>query len=154
MNKAYKILAGVIAVEVVLQAMFIVFAVAGLFHWINDEGGSLDASVVKSWESDPPTWTGAIGHFLHSTNGQFLIPLLALALLILSFFAKVAGGTKWAAIVLGLVVIQVILGLTADSLPALGLLHGLNAFLLFAGAGYASRRVGSTAKIAEPVPAM
>lgn len=101
MNKAYKILAGVIAVEVVLQAMFIVFAVAGLFHWINDEGGSLDASVVKSWESDPPTWTGEIGHFLHSANGQFLIPLLALALLILSFFAKVAGGTKWAAIVLG-----------------------------------------------------
>ena len=34
-------------------------------------------------------------------NGQFLIPLLGLALLIVSFFAAVNGGVKWAAIIFG-----------------------------------------------------
>ena len=38
MIKAYRILATIIAVDVVIQAMAIVFAVAGLTIWVSDGG--------------------------------------------------------------------------------------------------------------------
>ena len=79
--------------EVVIQAMVMVFAIAGLFKWISD-GATLDQSVIDGWEDDPPTWTGSIGHFIHVMNGQFLIPLLGIALLIVSFFAAVNGASS------------------------------------------------------------
>ena len=70
-----------------------VFAIAGLFKWI-DDGATLDKSVIEAWEDDPPTWTGSIGHFIHVMNGTFLIPLLGIILLIVSFFAAVNGGRQ------------------------------------------------------------
>ena len=148
MRKAYRILARVIAIEVVLQAMFIVFAVAGLFKWI-DDGATLDKSVIESWNDDPPTWQGAIGHFLHVMNGQFLVPLIGLVLLIISFFAKVSGGTKFATIILVSIVIQVAAGLISGALPWLGLIHGLNAFILFMAAIQAAK---AAAEEPEPAP--
>lgn len=144
MRKTYRILANIIAIEVVIQAMMIVFAVAGLFKWI-DDGATLDAGVIKSWEDDPPTWQGAIGHFIHVMNGQFLIPLFGLALLIVAFFAKIDGGVKWAAIVFGSIVVQVMAGILAESAPLLGLIHGLNAFVLFSAAIMATRAAKSVA---------
>jgi uncharacterized sodium:solute symporter family permease YidK len=152
MRKTYRILATVIAIEVVLQAIFIVFAVAGLFHWIENEGGTLDKSVVDSWSDTPPTWTGSIGHFLHVMNGQFLIPILGLALLIVSFFAKVPMGSRIAAAVLVAIVIQVMLGLTSTDWPYAGALHGLNAFVVLGGA-VAARKAAAEAPAAEPVAA-
>ena len=144
MRKTYRILADIIAIEVVIQAMVMVFAIAGLFKWISD-GATLDQSVIDGWEDDPPTWTGSIGHFIHVMNGQFLIPLLGLALLIVSFFAAVNGGVKWAAIIFVSIVVQVAAGLTAEDWPYLGLVHGLNAFILFGSALAA-------AKAARPEP--
>ena len=41
MRNAYRILAIIIAVEVVIQAMAMVFAVAGLGIWV-DDGSTLD----------------------------------------------------------------------------------------------------------------
>ena len=70
-----------------------------------------------------------------------IIPLLALLLLVFSFFAKVPGGVKWAAIVLLLVVVQATLGIAGHSVPFLGALHGLNALLLFTAAIYTGLRV-------------
>jgi len=149
MRKAYRILADIIAIEVVIQAMMMVFAIAGLFKWI-DDGATLDSGVVKSWEEDPPTFTGAIGHFIHLMNGQFLIPVIGLALLIVAFFAKVAGGVKWAAIIFASIVVQVMAGLMAESAPWLGLVHGLNAFVLFSAAILAAR-AAKPADVREPV---
>ena len=57
---------------------------------------------------------------LHGMVGMMLIPLLALVLLIISFFAKIPGGVKWAAIVLGLVVLQVALGIFGHETPYVG----------------------------------
>jgi hypothetical protein len=139
MRKAYRILADIIAVGVAVQAMVMVFAIAGLFHWINDEGGSVDAAVVDSWEDDHPTFQGAIGVPIHELVGGMLIPLVALALLIIAFFAKVPGGVKWAAIILGSVVVQVMAGYSASDAPWIGLIHGLNAFVLFSAALMAAR---------------
>jgi hypothetical protein len=146
MRKTYRILADIIAIEVVIQAMMIVFAIAGLFHWIQDDGGSLDKSVMDGWEDDPPDWTGAFGHFVHVMNGQFLIPLLGLALLIVSFFAMVPRGTMLAGVVLGSIVVQVAAGMTAESSPYIGLVHGLFAFVLFGSALAAAK----AAKEPEP----
>ena len=145
MRKTYRILADIIAIEVVIQAMVIVFAVAGLFKWIND-GATLDKAVIDSWEDDPPTWTGSIGHFIHVMNGTFLIPLLGIALLIVSFFAAVNGGVKWALIILASIVVQVLAGTLAEDSPYLGLVHGLNAFILFGAALTAAK----AAKVQQP----
>src|SRR5215217_1714891 len=121
MRKTYRILADIIAIDVVIQAMAIVFSIAGLFKWI-DDGNTLDKSVIESWEDDPPDWTGSIGHFIHVMNGTFLIPLLGIALLIVSFFAAVNGGVKWAAIILVSIIVQVMAGMMAEDWPYLGLL--------------------------------
>lgn len=149
MQKAYKILAHTIAGLVTIQAAVMVFAVAGLFYWIEEDEGFLDKGVVESWDNDPPTWMGAIGVPIHGMSGMYLIPLLGLALLIISFFANVNGGTKWAGIVFGLIIVQVMLGIFAHGTPALGLLHGINAFLLFFAALSAGRAAKESA-VAEP----
>jgi hypothetical protein len=132
----YRILAYVVVVEVAVQASLIALAVAGLGHWI-DNGHMLDKSVMESNQTPFPE---VLGFILHSINGGMIIPGIALLLLILSFFAKVPGGAKWAAIVFLLVIVQVMLGYTLHDLPSLGALHGLNALLLFAAALHAGNR--------------
>lgn len=142
MRRAYHVLAYVIAVEVVVQAMMIATAVAGLDHWIQD-----GAVVNKHVMDKHPSFTGSFGFPVHSINGEMLIPLLALALLVVSFFAKVAGGTRWALYVLGLIVVQVGLGVSQGHVPYLGLLHGANAFALLVVALLAARRASGTGTV-------
>ena len=148
MRKAYRILADIIAIDVVIQAMAMVFAIAGVFKWV-DDGNTLSQSVIDGWEDEPPTFVGAIGHFVHVMNGTFLIPLLGLLLLIVSFFAKVAGGVKWAAIVFVSIIVQVMAGMMSSDSPYLGLVHGLNAFILFSAAIIAAR-AAKPAEVREP----
>ena len=136
MKSVYKVLAYLVAIEVVVQAMAMVFAVAGLGKWV-DDGGVLDKAAM---ENDSLSFTGSVGFAIHGVNGMLIIPLLALLLLIASFFAKVPGGVKWAALVLLLVVLQATLGLVGHAVPAVGALHGLNALLLFSTAIYTARR--------------
>jgi hypothetical protein len=137
MRSVYKVLAYVVAAEVVIQAMAMVYAVAGQGRWIM-EGGVLDKAVIESREFVFPE---VLGYAIHGINGTMVIPLLALLLLVFSFFAKVPGGVKWAAIVLLLVVVQTTLGIAGHSVPFLGALHGLNALLLFTAAIYTGLRV-------------
>lgn len=148
MRKTYRILADAIAVLVVVQAAMIVFSLAGLFAWI-DDGNTLDKAVIEGWEDEPPTFTGAIGHFIHVMSGTFLIPLIGLLLLIVSFFAKVAGGVKWAAIIAVSIIVQVMAGMMADGTPWLGIVHGANAFILFSAAIMAAR-AARPAEVPEP----
>jgi hypothetical protein len=77
------------------------------------------------------SFTGLGGLQLHGMNGMMIIPLLGLLFVLVSFFAKVPKGVMWALITFGLIVVQVALGLLAHSVPALGILHGPNALLLF-----------------------
>lgn len=130
MRKTYRVLADILAIEVALQAMLMVFGIAGLFKWI-DDGATLDKSVVDGWETTPPTFEGAIGPFIHFMNGQFLIPLIGLLFLIVSFFAKVPRGVMFAVVMAVVIVVQVSAGLLAGSAPVLGLVHGLGAFVMF-----------------------
>ncbi len=151
MRSVYKVLAFVIAAEVALQAMAMVFAIAGMYRWVND-GGVLDKAAMENGE---PPFAEGIGFLIHAMNGMMVIPALALILLIVSFFAKVPGGVKWAGAVFLLVALQVTLGILGHSIPALGGLHGLNALLLFSAAVYTglrSRKLG-TGDESQPVPA-
>jgi hypothetical protein len=156
MRKTYQVLASLIAVMVVVQAMMIVWAITGLFAWINEDGGSLDKSVMDSWENDPPTFEGAIGHFFHAfIFGTALIPLLGLILLIVSFFAKVPRGVPLAALVLLVIVVQYLLGtFAASGVPVLGMLHGLNAFILFGSAVFAARTARTAGAVEAAAPAV
>lgn len=151
MRKTYRVLADIIAIEVVIQAMMIIWAVAGLFHWI-DKGSTLDKSVVKGWDKKPPTFDGAIGHFIHMMNGEYLIPLLGLALLVVSFAAKIPRGTTLAVVIVVAIAVQVAAGITADAIPYIGLVHGLNAFIIF-GTSLAAAKAAKEAGITEPTPA-
>jgi heme A synthase len=141
MRTVYKVLAYAVAVEVVIQAMAIVWAIAGLGKWVSD-GGVLDKSVMESEDMAFPEVAGLI---VHGLNGGMLIPLIALLLLISSFFAKVPRGVRFAAIVFVLVGVQAMLGYSGHELPAIGALHGLNALVLFTTALYTARRVKTTA---------
>jgi hypothetical protein len=147
MKSVYKVLSYLIAVGVVVQAMLIVFAIAGLFKWI-DGGGELDKAV----EVDRAPFPEAVGLNLHAIAGVIVIPAIALLLLICSFFAKIPGGIKWAGLVLLFVVVQDILGFSGLAAPALGAAHGLNALLLFSAAIYTAGWVGRRAAspVAEP----
>ncbi|MCW2545351.1 MAG: hypothetical protein JWM40_2903 [Frankiales bacterium] len=147
--KAYRFFAYLIAVEVVVQAAAIAFGVFGESKFI-DDGGTVDKALVDA--KDTGVFTGAPGYAIHSINGTMVIPLLALILLIIAFFAKVPGGAKAAGIVLLLVVVQVALGITAHAAPWLGPLHGINAFGVFVMAILAGKRA-STGVPAEPVVA-
>ena len=135
MRKTYRILADIIAVLVVTQAALMVWAIAGLFSWIDKDGGALDKSVIEGWDQEPPTFDGAIGAPLHFMIGGMLIPALGIIFLIVAIFAKVPRGVVYAAIVVALIAVQYLAGMYAESAGAtLGILHGLNAFILFGAA--------------------
>jgi hypothetical protein len=138
MKATYRWLATFIAAGVVLQAMFIALA---WFTAIKDMDDGL--VIDKNYE-------GNIGHTLHGElMGMTVMPLLAILLLIVSFFAHLNGGVKWAAIVFGLVALQITLAFVSFGVPAVGALHGLNALVLLTVAAMAARRAAAQMKVPE-----
>ncbi len=148
MRIAYRVLAFVVAAEVAIQAVVMVWAVAGLGKFIQG-GGVADAALMESGGTPFPE---VLGFLVHGINGMFVIPGLSLVLLILSFFTRIRGAIKWAAIVFALVVVQGQLGFLGHEIPAVGGLHGLNALILFLAAVYAGLRIGKAARTDAPVP--
>jgi hypothetical protein len=136
MRNTYRILAAVVALEVVVQAVTIAWFLSGLHRWIT-AGGTLDNAVIESDEIVFPEIAGVI---VHGINGAIVVPVIGLALLIVSFFAKVPGGVKWAVAVFLLTLLQGQLGYLAKDVPASGALHGLTALVLFVVAVIAARK--------------
>ena len=152
MRTAYKVLAYLVAAEVAIQAMVMVWAIAGLGKWV-DGGGVFDKSVIEgSIDTGAMPFPEVLGILVHGINGTFVVPALALALLIVSFFTKVRGAIKWAAIVLLLTVAQGQIGYLGHEFPLAGALHGLNALALFGTALYSGRRI-RTAPRRDATPA-
>jgi heme A synthase len=80
--------------------------------------------------------------------------LLALALLVISFFAKIPQGVRWAVIVLVCTIVQIALGTLSHMLSAIGAVHGAVALVLFGVAVMAAMRARKPAPVAEePVAA-
>jgi hypothetical protein len=131
------VLAGLISLGVVVQAASIAYAVFSLTHEI-DTGAVVDKSYVEN-SSGPE----GIGFAIHAIDGQMVIPLLALVLLIVSFFAKIAGGVKWALFIVLAVVVQVVVAFVSFAAPVVGVLHGLNALIVFSLAVFAGRRAAA-----------
>jgi hypothetical protein len=149
MRTTYKVLAWLVAVEVIVQAAVMVWGVAGMGIWI-DDGGVVDKQTFEdAFDNGTKPFDEFTGLLIHGQNGMMVIPLIALALVIVSFFAKIPGGVAYAFAVLGLVVLQVALGLLGHAVSAMGALHGVNAFLLFGVAVLAGRRASSAARPAE-----
>jgi hypothetical protein len=148
MRTAYKALAYLVAAEVAVQAMVMVWAIAGLGNWV-DGGGVFDKSVIESQATPFPEVAGII---VHGINGTFVVPGIALVLLIVSFFTKVRGAIKWAVLVFVLVVAQGQIGFLGHEFPLAGALHGLNALALFGVALYAARRLRAATAVRVEQP--
>ena len=152
--KVYRFLAYTIAALVVVQAFAIAWAFFGMVDWITDDGGVVNKSLLECEDCDT-NFTAEWGFFIHMfINGLILIPLCSLVLLIASFFAKVPGGVKYAAIIFGLVVLQVLVlpALSRSAGSAFGGLHGVNALVLMGVAIMAGRRASVPAAAAAPAP--
>ena len=150
MKQTYRVLAYLTAAAVAFQTATIAYGLFALGAWVSD-GHSLDKARLEGGGF------GGSGSFdLHGT-GAMVVALLGLALLVVAFFAHVPGGVRWAAITLGLIVLQWLLALGSFAVALLGILHGLNALAIFAVAVMAGMRVERAVRVrdaAEPqVPA-
>jgi glucan phosphoethanolaminetransferase (alkaline phosphatase superfamily) len=131
MRSTYRVLAFVIAIGVAIQAASVALAFFTILHEV-DDGGAFTADY--DYESN-------LGIMIHRVGGLGLVPLSALALLIVSFFTRVPGAVKWAAAVFGLVVLQIALVFAAFANASVGALHGMNALAVFLTAIWAGRRI-------------
>jgi hypothetical protein len=128
-RSAYRVLALLIVLGVFVQAGSIAFGWFDVIHELEDGGTWTEDSEFKP------------GHVIHGIVGMMVMPLLALVLFIVSFFAKIRGGTKWAGFVLLAVVAQVALAFLAFGVAAIvGFLHGMNALVIVGLAITAARR--------------
>jgi hypothetical protein len=133
MRAVYRVLAMLVAIGVVVQAAAIAFALFDILHKTDD-------GQVFSKDSDNA------GMSVHAVVGGMVVPLICLLLLIVSFFAGIPGGVKWAAITFGVMALQVVLAYVSYPAPIVGTLHALNAFALAAVASIAMRQARVAAK--------
>jgi heme A synthase len=147
MRSALRVLFFLLAAEVVVQGMAIAYALAGMGHWVDEDGGVVNKAL---FDQDNPDFPGVGGFMTHGMNGMMVIPVLALILLIVSFFAKVPGATKNAGILFGLVVLQVILGITSHGVPVVIMLHVINAFAIFSTAAVTAWRLSNNMAVDAP----
>jgi hypothetical protein len=89
------------------------------------------------------------GFNAHGAVGT-LIVLVMLVLLILAAAGGLGPQTKFAGLILGLGVIQYLLGVVSTSAPVLGLLHGLNALAIFSTTGLLAHRTWRVETRAAP----
>jgi hypothetical protein len=149
MRRIYSIIAWIIAGGVVVQAASIAFGLGGMSHFIQ-EGGVVDKALIESRQA---TFTGVLGFPIHGIVGGMIIPLAALALLIIAFFVKARGARLWAATVLALVALQITLGYSIADMPYLGLIHGANALAVLLAAVHAALRIRRPKTIVAQEPA-
>ena len=133
MRAAYRVIAVLIALGVVVQASSIAYAAFAVSHAIDD------GAIIKS-----DSTVGDAGFGVHGISGMMVIPLLAIVLFLVSFRAGVPAGVTWAGYVLLATVVQVVLGFASHAVPTLGWLHGINALVLFALAALAARRASGS----------
>lgn len=145
MRTVYRVLAYVIAAVVAIQAAAIGYGVFAQLNWI-DKGGTLDKATLEG------SWPGSGALIFHALEGLAVF-LVALALLIVSFFAKIDKGVRWAVIVLAATFVQIALGTLSHLVTASGAVHGAFALVLFGLAVTAAMRVRKPSSVAEATPA-
>ena len=136
MRRAYQIICHIISACVVIQAAVIAWSTFTILNATNQGG----AAFVEE---------GISGFIVHSAVGQLVIPLLVLTLLVIALIGRI--GIKWAAWLLVAVLVQLILGYSSFDIPDLGLLHGINAFVILGLAEMGARAVGAEPSGAKKV---
>jgi hypothetical protein len=131
MRSTYRVLAYLIAVGVAAQAASVAWAFFTIIHQVED-----GAVIAAGYD-----YGGNVGILIHRIGGLGIVPLSALALVIVSFFTRAPGAIRWALAVFGLVVLQIALVFLAFTVASGGALHGLNALALFLTAIWAGRRI-------------
>jgi hypothetical protein len=119
MVKAYKTVAQLIGLGVLLQAAFVA---AAWFQTLNEVDDGL--TITKDYD-------GNTGHMLHGIFGMMVLPLLGLILFILAFLVKQPHSVKWGGLTFLAIVVQVVLAFVSFGVPIIGALHGINAFVVF-----------------------
>ena len=145
MKKVYRVLAYAIAAMVVIQAGAIGYGAWAQLNWIG-EGNTLDNAAL---ESGAP---GSAALIFHSFFGGGVL-LVAIALLVISFFSKIDRGVRWAVIVLVATFVQIALGVLSHFTAVIGAVHGAAAMVLFGLATTAAMRARRPAAREETVPA-
>lgn len=146
MRKIYSGLAWTVAGGVVVQAAAIAFAFGGMLNLVS-EGGVVDKALLEAFQAGG---VGELGFLVHGLVGGVIIPLLAFALLVVSFFVRARGAKLWAAVVFGLVALQVTLGFSITDVPYLGLIHGANALAVVAAGSVAALRMRTAVRTPAP----
>jgi len=146
MRTAYRVLAFAIAAMVAIQAGAIGYAVFAQFNWI-EEGGTFDKAAFD-------TGAPGTGAFMFHALFAGVVLLSSLAMLILSFFAKIPQGVRWALYVLIATIVQIALGVLSHLWAGIGALHGAAALVLFGVAVMAAMRARKPAAVEDhPVTA-
>ena len=140
MTGFYRGLAYLLAALVVVQAATHAWMSAGVNKYIQD-GGVIDKAFMEA-QGGPPPFPEIAGAIIHGLNGTFLIPAVALALTLVGLGAKFPRAGAYGAVAILLVAVQIGLGMTAMNTPLLGLLHGLNALVIFTVALVAAQAAG------------
>lgn len=141
MNAAFRIWASLVSLAVIVQ---VGLAGYGGFHAVDvsDDKGSISKDGVEH------------GFNAHAALG-YVILLAALVLLILAFVARRdpagAARPKWAGILFGLLIVQVLLAWLGGAVAGLGVLHGMNALAV---AGVAGSLAGREWAMSRSAPAV
>lgn len=141
MKQTYRILNYLMSLEVLIQAAVITWFSFGVSKYA-EKNGAITHDLLEDG-----SFGGSAGLTAHAINGYMIIPFIALVLLVVSFFARVRNGVKFAAITLVLVVIQAnVLPALAERAPAVGLLHGVVALAILTVTIIAARKAGESAR--------
>jgi hypothetical protein len=135
MRKLYAALAWLVAAGVVVQAASIAFGFGGMVGYVMD-GGVVDKALIESQEA---TFTGDLGFPVHEMVGGLVLPVVGLALGIVSFFVRGVRRARtlaWAVFVL--IFVQGSAGYAIADVPYVGLFHGANALLVLGLSVYAA----------------
>jgi len=143
-KQAYRILYYVLSLEILIQAAMIAWWGFGVSAYADDHGS------ISSNKLEDGGFGGSAGLTVHAVNGFMIIPVIALALLVVAFLAKVPGGLRLATITFVLVVVQAyVLPALSEEAPAVGMLHGAVALAILGLTIAAPRR----ARDADVAPA-
>ncbi len=142
MKTTYVVFAWLIAALVMAQAATEAWFATGAGKFLS-EGGTLDLEQT----SGPVPFVEVYGIVWHGLAGMYVIPFLALVLIVIGYLSRNRRALYYALAVAALVVIQVTLGLTASGITFLAFLHGANALLLFGVAITAAMSVQRTPRV-------
>lgn len=135
MRKLYSGLAWTVVAGVVVQAAVIAFGYGGMQAYV-EGGGVVDELLV---ESGTGSFTGDVGFPVHELVGGILLPVLALAGAVASFWVRAPRARRWAWGLFLLVVVQGEMGYAIPELPYVGLVHGANALAVLLLAVHVAR---------------